>query len=200
MLLTSEHVVFRSHDGMIGWRNEKSFSSKPSSSCYKCILSNVPVERIFAIPSRPKSPFQLKIKMLKNLRFTWKCQQHFAFDSNNIDNNFIHKWSFQTVSNLISDYFESHFILYHGIDFLSNCLIVNGIIFTLIWFESGMILNISIRLKILLKCHVHVDMAKLARRNQRKRLYWDISLLTLHSTPWTVRSSESTQATLLDFF
>ena len=37
------------------------------------------------------------------------------------------------------------FILYHGIDSLSNCSIVNWIIFTLIWFESGIILNIWIR-------------------------------------------------------
>ena len=39
VLLPVENFV-RSHDSMIGWTNEKSFSSNPSSSGYKCILSN----------------------------------------------------------------------------------------------------------------------------------------------------------------
>jgi len=106
--------------------------------------------------------------MLKNLRFTWTCQQHFAFDSNNIDNNFIHKWSFQTVSNLIS---------FCIMELISFSTVRSWMELFSLWFDSKAEWYWIYRLdlKILLKCHVHVDMAKMARRNLWKRLYWDIS-------------------------
>ena len=105
-------------------------------------------------------------KIFKSNRY---IQYHSAFESNQSENNFIHD---RTVEKEI------------------DSMIQNEIRFEIVWNDHLWMKLLSILfeskakwywiyrldLKLLLKCQGHVDMAKMARRNLGKRLYWDISL------------------------